>query len=99
MNVQEIATNPWTRSLWKASKIIGVPIFDKRLAEYNEFDLELMETLIYFDDPRNLAKYKRSFADPDFEEYWNQEIPDVETPKQEVDISNEDEWEEVDLDE
>ena len=99
MNVQEIATNPWTRSLWKASKIIGVPIFDKRLAEYNEFDLELMETLIYFDDSRNLAKYKRSFADPDFEEYWNQEIPDVEAPKQEVDISNEDEWEEVDLDE
>lgn len=58
-----------------------------------------METLIYFDNPENLVKYKRSFADPDFEEYWNQEIPDVEVPDKKVDVSNEDEWEEVELDE
>ncbi|WP_311486618.1 hypothetical protein [uncultured Anaerococcus sp.] len=58
-----------------------------------------METLNYFDNPENLVKYKRSFADPDFEEYWNEEAPEVETPEQKVDVSNEDEWEEVDLDE
>lgn len=55
-----------------------------------------METLIYFDNPENLVKYKRSFADPDFEEYWNEEVPE---PENKVDISNDDEWEEVDLDE
>lgn len=96
MNVQEIATNPWMRSLWKVSKILGCPIFDRRLAEYNEFDLEFMETLNYFDNPENLIKYKRSFADPDFEEYWNEEAPE---PENKVDISNDDEWEEVQLDE
>lgn len=95
MNIKEIASNPWMRSLWKASKILSCPIYDSRLADYNEFDLELMETLNYFDNPSNLIKYKRSYADPDFEEYWNEEAPEVKK----VDVSNEDEWEEVDLDE
>lgn len=102
MNLQEIATNPWTRSLWKASKILGCPIFDRRLAEYNEFDLELMETLNYFDNPENLVKYKRSYADPDFEEYWNEETSEIPEPletEKKVDISNDDEWEEVEIDE
>ena len=83
MNLQEIATNPWTRSLWKASKILGCPIFDKRLAEY-------------------LVKYKRSYADPDFEEYWNEETSEIPEPletEKKVDISNDDEWEEVEIDE
>lgn len=97
MNLKELAVNPWIRSLWKASNILGCSIFDDRLAEYTRYDLELMGWLKYFDNPENIEKYRRSFSDPEFEDWWNEEAPAVE--KKKVDVSNEDEWEEVDLDE
>lgn len=89
------------RKLWKASKILACSIFDERLADYNIYDLELMEWLEYFDNPANIAQYRRSFNDPDFDDYWNEEAPEVskELKEKAVDINNDDEWEEVDIDE
>lgn len=96
MNLKEIAANPMMRSLWRASKILGCSIFDKRLADYSAYDLQLLGWLNEFDDPRKLYKYQRSFSDPDFEEYWNDDETEDLTDK--VDVKNDDEWEEVDLD-
>lgn len=95
------------RKLWAASKILNCSIFDEKLREYNAFDLNLLDWLIYFDDPRNIQQYKRTFVDPEFEDYWNEDLPPVEeksaeenpVEEQKVDVNNEDEWEEVDLDE
>lgn len=56
-----------------------------------------MGWLKYFDNPDNIEKYRRSFSDPEFEDWWNEEAPAVD--KKVIDVSNEDEWEEVDLDE
>ncbi|MCW6701382.1 hypothetical protein NH288_04700 [Anaerococcus sp. NML200537] len=85
------------RKLRKASKILNCSIFDERLKEFNAFDLNLLDWLIYFDDPENVEKHKNTFVDPEFEKYWNEDVPIVEENK--VDVNNENEWEEVDLDE
>lgn len=72
-------------------------MFDERLANYNVYDLELMQWLSYFDNPMNIDQYRRSFTDPEFEEWWNEDAPEVE--KKQIDVNNEQQWEEVDIDE
>ncbi|WP_099321094.1 hypothetical protein [Anaerococcus sp. Marseille-P3625] len=72
-------------------------MFDDRLANYNAYDLELMQWLSYFDDPMNIDQYRRSFTDPEFEKWWNEDAPEVE--KKQIDVNNEQQWEEVDIDE
>lgn len=72
-------------------------MFDDRLANYNAYDLELMQWLSYFDNPMNIDQYRRSFTDPEFEEWWNEDAPEVE--KKQIDVNNEQQWEEVDIDE
>lgn len=72
-------------------------MFDDRLANYNAYDLELMQWLNYFDNPMNIDQYRRSFTDPEFEEWWNEDAPEVE--KKQIDVNNEQQWEEVDIDE
>lgn len=72
-------------------------MFDERLANYNAYDLELMQWLSYFDNPMNIDQYRRSFTDPEFEEWWNEDAPEVE--KKQIDVNNEQQREEVDIDE
>ncbi len=72
-------------------------MFDDRLANYNAYDLELMQWLSYFDNPMNIDQYRRSFTDPEFEEWWNKDAPEVE--KKQIDVNNEQQREEVDIDE
>lgn len=72
-------------------------MFDDRLANYNAYDLELMQWLSYFDNPMNIDQYRRSFTDPEFEEWWNEDAPEVE--KKQIDVNNEQQREEVDIDE
>lgn len=72
-------------------------MFDDRLANYNAYDLELMQWLSYFDNPMNIDQNRRSFTDPEFEEWWNEDAPEVE--KKQIDVNNEQQREEVDIDE
>lgn len=71
MKIPTIALDTRIKRLWKASKILGVPIFDESLKDYNVYDLVLMEWLELFEDPRIETKYKNTAYDDDFNEYYN----------------------------
>lgn len=88
---------PRVKRLWKASKLYQLPLFDPVMAEFNDYDLELLQYLEYFENPENEKKYKNTFIDDDFNEFWEnyEDIP----PDSNVDISNESEWVEVTQDE
>ena len=67
------------------------------MAEFNDFDLELIQFLDYFEKPENEAKYKNTFIDDDFNEFWDnyEEMSPDEGVDNDVDVENEDEWVEV----
>lgn len=93
MRIKDLAAKPKIRRLWRASKLLGVPIYSEALSDMNIFDMAFMDWLIYFEDPENVNRYKSSFEDPDFDDYFNEEAPPVDPSS--YDINNEDEWEEV----
>lgn len=91
--LKELAVKPKIQRLWRASKLLGVPIYSEKLNDMNVFDMAFMDWLIYFEDQENVRKYKNSFFDQDFEDYFNEEAPPVDMA--EFDVNNADEWEEV----
>ena len=72
--------------LWKASRMFNVPLYDDKIKDLNVFDLNLMQYLTVFENPKALEDYKKRFIDTEFEDYVKE-------------TEENDEWEEVDLDE
>ncbi len=73
-------------SLWKASRMFNVPLYDDKIKDLNVFDLKIMDYLTVFENPKALEDYKKRFIDTEFEDYVKE-------------TEESDEWEEVDLDE
>ena len=81
-------------SLWKASKIYGVPLTDPILKDLNEYDVVLMEWLTRFENPKFKEEYTRKFVDEDFIDFW--ENPDAKiNPLEDIYEVIDDVWEEV----
>lgn len=70
-----------------------MPIFDPLIASLNEYDLELMSYLSYFEDPDNEKTFLNTYYDKDFDEYFNSDEYIEADPRKREDFV--DEWEEV----
>lgn len=70
-----------------------MPLFSPLMAEFNRYDLELMDFLELFEDPEREKQYMNTYIDDDFNEEWDKLNND------DVDIEDESEWIEVKEDE
>lgn len=70
-----------------------MPIFDPLIASLNEYDLELMSYLSYFEDPDNEKEFLNTYYDKDFDEYFNSDEYIEADPRERENFV--DEWEEV----
>lgn len=96
-----MATKPWLKKLWKASKYYQIPLFSPIMGEFNKYDLELMDFLELFEDPEREKIYLNTYIDSEFNELWeeynsDEEVKEFDNPDTStVDVNNEDEWIEV----
>lgn len=91
VDLAKLATNSRLRTIYRLCKNLSIPPTDPFIQSLTDYDLELYYYLDSFEDPEVLRKYKQRVTDESFEDYWNEEAPEVDIEN--VDSSKLEDWE------
>lgn len=66
------------RRIYKICKDFSIPPTDPFIQGLTYEDVVLLEYLDLFQDPEKLRAFKNRYEDESFNEYWNEEAPEVD---------------------
>lgn len=79
--------------MYKICKAFGVPPTDPYIQGLTYEDVVLLEYLDLFQDPEELRRFKNTYVDEAFDDYWNEEAPEADYSN--VDPNKIEDWEVV----